>query len=99
MAPNALTLVLDPSDQHDVAEVARELGATLVLAGTVVPPEVERLLQRWLPIARARSDAEGWSASAEPEPEPWDDPELFRWPGQASPIDETNPVAPTKDSV
>jgi hypothetical protein len=106
VAPNALTLVLDPLDREEVAQVARELGATLVLTGPVVPPEVERLLHRWLPIARARSEAEGWSASTEPEPEAWEDPELFQWPGRANPVvaesdrpENTNPVASTKDPV
>jgi hypothetical protein len=73
-------------DRDEVATIARELGATLVLPGLVVPPEVERLLQRWLPIAKGRSEAEGWSTSAEPEPEVWEDPTLFQWPGQTNPI-------------
>ncbi len=86
VAPNALSVVLDPLDRDEVATIARELGATLVLPGLVVPPEVERLLQRWLPIAKGRSEAEGWSASTEPEPEVWEDPDLFQWPAQTNPI-------------
>ncbi len=78
VAPGSMALVLDPMDRPEVAEVALEIGATIVLAGLVVPPEVERLLQRWLPIAKSRSEAEGWSAASEPEPDPWDDPDLFR---------------------
>ena len=89
VAPNALSMVLDPLDRDEVAATARELGATLVLPGLVVPPEVERLLRRWLPIATRRAEAEGWSASVEPEPEAWEDPDLFRWPGPAGPtVDE-----------
>ncbi len=89
-APRALSMVLDPLDRPEVASMARELGATIVLSGPVVPPEVERLLRRWLPIAGKRSEAAGWSAEAEPEPEAWGDPELFR------PQDDANPT-PTVD--
>jgi hypothetical protein len=105
VSPGALTLVLDPLDRPEVADVARELGATLVLGGVVVPPRVEALLQRWLPIAKNRTEAEGWSASVEPEPEPWDDPDLFRPNTPAGPTadepdpDETNPPASTKEPV
>ena len=74
-SPHALSLVLDAQDREDVLDAARELGATHCLGGTVVPPEVERIFQRWLPIARRREEAEGWSLSAEPTPEAWDDPE------------------------
>jgi hypothetical protein len=77
VAPDALSMVLDPLDRSEIAATARELGATIVLPGLVVPPEVERLLRRWLPIAGRRSEAEGWSASGEPEPEAWEDPDLY----------------------
>jgi hypothetical protein len=86
VTPNALSMVLEPLNRPDVATIARELGATLVLPGVVVPPEVERLLLRWLPIAKGRSEAEGWSASSEPEPEFWEQPDLFPWPDQPIPI-------------
>lgn len=69
VTPGALSLVLDPLDRLEVAETARALGATLVLPGLVIPPEVERLLLRWLPIARRRGELEGWSASSEPDPD------------------------------
>ena len=91
VAPTALSLVIDPRGRDDVASMARELGATLVLGGVVVPPEVERLLQRWLPLAGRRAESEGWSPSSGPEPEPWERPELFdstRLPGP--PDDEPN---------
>jgi hypothetical protein len=77
VAPDALSMVLEPLNRPGVASIARELGATLVLPGVVVPPEVERLLHRWLPIAKSRSEAGGWSASIEPEPEIWDQPDFF----------------------
>ncbi|MBX6314724.1 MAG: hypothetical protein IRY99_17685 [Isosphaeraceae bacterium] len=69
-APNALVLVLDPGAHATVGPLARELGATHVLAGRVPPPEVLHLLARWLPLARRRAEADGWAG--EPEPEPWD---------------------------
>jgi len=69
-APDALILALDPSPTPGVAALARELGATHVLNGPVVPPRVVALLARWLPLARRRAEADGWAA--EPEPELWD---------------------------
>ena len=77
VAPKALSLVLEPRGRAEVLSISRELGATLVLGGVVVPPQVERVLLRWLPIAGRRSEAEGWSPSLEPEADPWDRPELF----------------------
>jgi hypothetical protein len=70
-APMALSLVLDPLSHDGLATTARELGATLVLSGVVVPPRVVALLQRWLPIARQRSESDGWSVSINAEPDPW----------------------------
>jgi hypothetical protein len=78
--PHALSLVLDPRDRGEVLDAAREIGATLCLGGTVVPPEVERIVHRWLPIAKLREEAEGWSAATEPTPEVWDDPERLFFP-------------------
>ena len=77
MAPNTLSLVLEPGNRPGVASIAREIGVTLVLTGVVVPPEVERLLQRWLPIATGRAAAEGWSATIEPESDIWDQPDFL----------------------
>lgn len=49
-----LVLVLDPDRVPEVPVLARELGATLVWTGVVVPPRVETLLRRWLPLVAAR---------------------------------------------
>ena len=49
-----LVLVLDPDRVPEVPDLARELGATLVWPGVVVPPRVATLLRRWLPLAAAR---------------------------------------------
>ncbi len=76
-SPGALSLVLDPGSHPEVPALARELGATLVLPGVVVPPEVEALLRRWLPLAARRDEAEGWSPLPDPEVNPWDPPELL----------------------
>ncbi len=72
-APTSLSLVLDPHDHPEVAPMAKELGATIVLRGPAVPPEVARLLDRWLPLARHRAESGGWFAGLDPEPEPWDE--------------------------
>jgi hypothetical protein len=47
------------------------LGATLVLPATIPPPRVLEVLSRWLPLAKARSEADGWAEDRRPEPEPW----------------------------
>ncbi len=71
-APDALVLVLDPGSHDGIAGLARELGATHVIAGPTTPPEVASLLARWLPIADRRSENDGWSRAANGrEPEPW----------------------------
>ncbi len=64
VAPNALSLVLDPGAYPGVAVVARELGATHVLSGHAPPPAVAELLARWLPLAGRRAEAEGWAAGS-----------------------------------
>ena len=72
-APDALILVLDPDSLDGVAPLARELGATHVVSGPTTPPAVAALLRRWLPLARRRAEAAGWSVPTlePPEPEPW----------------------------
>jgi len=54
VAPDALTLVLDPQSVPEVPVLARELGATLVWSGVVVPPRVETLFRRWLTLLEQR---------------------------------------------
>jgi hypothetical protein len=76
-ARSSLSIVLDPADNDEVATLARELGATVVLGGVVVPPVVESLLRRWIPIVTQRGKAEGRSPMIEPTPEFWESPDLF----------------------
>lgn len=52
--PNALTLVIDPQSIPGLPIIARELGATLVWSGVVVPPRVETLFRRWLTLLEQR---------------------------------------------
>jgi hypothetical protein len=61
LAPGGRVLVLDPAARQEVAELARELGATHVLAGFVPPPEVTSLIDRWIGLAAAEQSREGWS--------------------------------------
>ena len=70
--PSALSLVIDPLIRPEVTTFARERGATMVLSGPVVPPQAERLLERWIQIAISRSKSEGWAASNDPRPEFWE---------------------------
>ena len=73
IAPAALLLVLDPRAHENVPLLARELGATHVYSGTVTPPTVSQLLERWIPLAQHRTETDGWSSAQKPqtEPEPW----------------------------
>lgn len=72
-APGAMVLVLDPEAHEGVAVLARELGATHVIAGVATPPAVADLLARWLPMAQRQAEGEGWSNAPPPVPvpEPW----------------------------
>ncbi|MDR3632282.1 MAG: hypothetical protein P4L84_00520 [Isosphaeraceae bacterium] len=73
VAPNSLSLVLNPLRLDGVPVLARRLGATHVMSGIAPPPLVADLLERWLPLARQRRDSQGWCRELppEPEPEPW----------------------------
>lgn len=51
----ALILVLNPDSIAEIPLLARELGATLVWSGVVVPPQVEALLHRWLRLIATRT--------------------------------------------
>jgi hypothetical protein len=72
-ASDARVLVLDPEVHHEAAELARELGATHVIEGSVPPPVVASLLCRWIKLAQTRTDKSGWSKAPIPdsESEPW----------------------------
>jgi len=61
LSPGARVLVLDPEAHDGVAELARELGATHVISGFVPPPEVARLIDRWITLAELQIDRAGWS--------------------------------------
>lgn len=71
-APNALALVLDPKGRPEVAALARELGATVVLSGITTPPSVVALLTRWLPLARRRAEEDGWAGDTKAAVDPLD---------------------------
>jgi CheY-like chemotaxis protein len=73
LAPDSLILLLDPEALEGVALLARELGATDVVTGAATPPQLLRIVTRWLPLSRLRCESAGWSGSATepPEPEPW----------------------------
>lgn len=72
VAPNNLSLVLDPSGHRENALVAHELGATHVLSGRITPPAVSNHLRRWLPVATRRAVSDGWAHEFEPELELWE---------------------------
>jgi hypothetical protein len=80
LAPGAHVLVLDPEARPEVAALARELGATHVLAGFVPPPAVASLIDRWIGLAVERQSREGWSrplsVDSALDPEGWLDDNL-----------------------
>ena len=61
LAPGARVLVLDPGARPEVVALARELGATYVLAGFVPPPAVASLIDRWIGLAVEEQSREGWA--------------------------------------
>jgi DNA-binding NarL/FixJ family response regulator len=67
-SPAAKVLVLDPDAIEGVVELARELGASLAISGFVPPPEVASLIDRWIKLAVAQTEREGWSRSLAAEP-------------------------------
>ena len=60
IASDALALVIDPENRQGVSLLARELGATHVLAGIPNPPEVADLIARWISLAQERVRSAGW---------------------------------------
>jgi len=66
-ASDARVLVLNPESHHEVAGLARELGATHVVSGFVPPPYVAALLARWIALAERHIERDGWSRSSFPE--------------------------------
>ncbi len=88
-ASDARVLVLDPEALLEVAQLARELGATHVIRGCVPPPIIASLLRRWIALAQARIDHAGWAKALIPdsESEPWSwlapylaEPTSAKWP-------------------
>ncbi len=70
---DARVLLLDPEVHQEAAGLARELGATHVIAGFVPPPVVASLLRRWVKSAQSPIKHRGWSRALTPDPEsePW----------------------------
>jgi hypothetical protein len=62
-SPAARVVVLDPEANEGVVELARELGATQIIPGFVPPPDVASLIDRWITLAAAQTEREGWSRS------------------------------------
>lgn len=89
-APNALVLVLDAADRPEVETLARELGATDVLSGRWPPPAVADRVARWLPLARRRAEADGWSPNPPLPVPPWE----FDHP-RPEPAPPASPPSPT----
>ena len=75
VAPNAFVLILDAVGHDEIPPTARTLGATHVISGPTIPPDVARLLTRWKRLAGERAFNAGWrdlpAESAKPEPWNW----------------------------
>jgi DNA-binding NarL/FixJ family response regulator len=67
-SPAARVLVVDPDANEGVVELARELGASLAISGFVPPPDVASLIDRWIKLAAAQTEREGWSRGLAAEP-------------------------------
>src|SRR5262249_32495477 len=70
--PQAPTLATDRHERPGVAELARELGATLTLSGHPSPPRVAMLIGRWVSLATRAGDADGWAPRVPPDPNSWE---------------------------
>jgi DNA-binding NarL/FixJ family response regulator len=68
-APAGLFLILDDTGRPELADLARELGASHVLPSGTPPPTVAALLARWLTLARRRAECDGWAVIPE-DPRP-----------------------------
>src|SRR5262249_21940178 len=73
LAPDARILVLDPESHLPEPGLARQLGATHVVAGFVPPPVIAALLARWIGLARRSLEQAGWSRTggSPSDAEPW----------------------------
>jgi hypothetical protein len=58
---SARVLAIDPEAREGLDALARELGATHVVSGFAAPPEVARLLERWIRLALDEAARAGWS--------------------------------------
>jgi hypothetical protein len=74
-SPAARVLVLDPDSAEGARELARELGAMLVISGFAPPPEVAGLIDRCVALAAAEAARQGWSrplrADSPFDPDAW----------------------------
>ena len=70
---DARILALDPEGRAEVADTARELGATHVFSGFVAPPVIADLIAHWIGAARQGIDLAGWSRTSFPDTQtdPW----------------------------
>ena len=60
--------------EADLKRVAQSFINTVnAMPATITSDQgIQDLLARWLPLARARSEAGGWAEDRKPEPEPWE---------------------------
>jgi hypothetical protein len=65
-APDALLVLMDPTGDPELARLARQLGATLVLPAETRPPVLIELLLGWICLAATRAGGDGWSSRSEP---------------------------------
>ncbi|WP_169973013.1 hypothetical protein [Tautonia rosea] len=72
LAPSALVLGLDRHQHPGLHDLARTLGATQVWSGFAPPPDVAKLIDRWLILARHRTALAGRAALPKPDPDPSD---------------------------
>jgi hypothetical protein len=67
LCPGAFALVLNPEEDDAVERLARELGATHVISGFAVPPEVAALVDRWIGLAARAAERGEWTRPLVPD--------------------------------
>jgi hypothetical protein len=71
--PGALSVVFERTADEGVRQLAREIGATVILPFRTTPPVVLGLLDWWIPLSLRRARDAGWT----PEPVEADPIELL----------------------
>lgn len=72
IASNSLILAVIPGAEPHLGMDAVEAGATISRHTTSPLLDTLNLIERWVKLAKSRSETGGWSPDRSPTPEPWE---------------------------